>query len=70
MDLINRMSANRAASGVCAAPNVIVGLGAPAPTFRERKKAIIEKKPGRKVVIKFFEELLDALNESSSEDET
>ena len=72
MDLINRMSANRERAGQCAATPVssVPGMASPPPTFRERKKEIIEKKPGRKVVIKFFEELVEALNESSSEDET
>lgn len=64
MELLQRMAENRAKSGMVASmPNV---SGDP-PTFRMRKREIIEKKPGKKAVLKFLEELIESMVESDSD---
>jgi hypothetical protein len=63
MELLQRMAANREKNGHVAIPNI----GGSAPTFRMRKQEIIEKKPGKKAVLKFFEELIESMVESDSD---
>ena len=64
MELLQRMAANREKTGqVTTLPDA---SGNP-PTFRMRKHEIIEKKPGKKAVLKFLEELIESMIESDSD---
>jgi hypothetical protein len=64
MELLQRMAANREKTGqIVSMPNV---SGDP-PTFRMRKHEIIEKKPAKKVVLKFLQDLIDSMVESDSD---
>jgi len=71
MELLTRMADNRAKAGVTATPVITNGMGmsqvgAP-PTFRQRKMEIIDKKPAKKVVLRFFEDLIESMIESDSD---
>jgi len=64
MELLQRMAANREKSGMVA---TLPDASGNPPTFRMRKQEIIEKKPGKKVVVKFLQELIESMIESDSD---